>query len=236
MIAKVGDFGIAGIKKTGVRGEDTNAGTAKFMSPELQTGDDIEANTAIDIWAIGIMLFMMVCGYHPFKTKDRAETVKNIIKAPVKFSDKVIVSDEWKDLIMQMLVKDPKARINMFKVENHRWFEMTDTEIFNAHDLNAKAQELRIALIEEKKKIWKRRSISSIIQESIRKGTSSLGNSSLRLQSLSMIKDVNMSPINEEQDQAKKQAYERFNEKVFMLNSAQKPPLKKKLDVIKLIK
>ena len=46
------------------------------MAPELQTGSDIEASTALDIWAIGIILYMMIYGYHPFKVKDRAETIK----------------------------------------------------------------------------------------------------------------------------------------------------------------
>ena len=76
IILKVSDFGIAGLKKTGTKGENTNAGTAKFMAPELQTGSDIEASTALDIWAIGIILYMMIYGYHPFKVKDRAETIK----------------------------------------------------------------------------------------------------------------------------------------------------------------
>lgn len=94
LIAKVGDFGIAGIKRAGTKGEDTNAGTVKFMAPELQTGDAIEANSALDIWAIGIMLYMMIYGEHPFKKHDRAETVKSIIEDPVKFDETPNISEE----------------------------------------------------------------------------------------------------------------------------------------------
>lgn len=43
-------------------------------------------------------------------------------------------------------------------------------------------------------------------------------------------KDVNI-----EVEQAKKLAYERFNEKVFLLNSAGRPKTKKKIDILKII-
>ena len=148
IIIKVSDFGIAGLKKTGTKGENTNAGTAKFMAPELQTRSDIEASTALDIWAIGIILFIMVYGYHPFKVKDRAQTIKNIIESPVKFDETVDISEEWKLLIKQMLQKDPRNRINMFNILNSRWFEMTDSEIeisqvkaSNARKLSSKIKE-----------------------------------------------------------------------------------------------
>jgi len=92
---KVGDFGIAGFKRAGVKGEDTNAGTVKFMAPELHKGEDMEANPALDIWSIGVLLFMMIYGFHPFKVnKDRTQTVKNIIEKPIPFDDEVDVTEE----------------------------------------------------------------------------------------------------------------------------------------------
>ena len=102
IVLKVSDFGIAGVKRTGAKGEDTHAGTAKFMAPELHTGHDISANKSLDIWAIGIILYMMVFGYHPFKVKDRDQTVKNIIEQSVKFSSEIPITNELKDLIRKI--------------------------------------------------------------------------------------------------------------------------------------
>lgn len=128
IILKVSDFGIAGIKKTGSKGEESNAGTVQFMAPELHTGSDISADKTLDIWALGIILYVMVFGYHPFKEKSTAESIKSIIEKKVKFSPDVPVSPEFKDLIRKMLDKDPKKRINMFKILNHVWFEDKDED------------------------------------------------------------------------------------------------------------
>ena len=69
IILKVSDFGIAGIKRAGLQGEKSTAGTTKFMAPEILSEKDISASKALDIWAIGIILYMMVFGFHPFRTK-----------------------------------------------------------------------------------------------------------------------------------------------------------------------
>lgn len=66
------------MKKTGSEGEKTTAGTTLFMAPELLNETDLSASKALDIWALGIMLYMMVFGFHPFKTKLKDQTVKNI--------------------------------------------------------------------------------------------------------------------------------------------------------------
>ena len=129
IVLKVSDFGIAGIKRSGEKGEESNAGTAKFMAPELHTGKDISANKELDIWAIGLILYIMVFGYHPFKVKDREKTIKNIIEMKLKFPPEVSVTCEFKDLIWKMLDKNPNTRINMYNILNHPWFDLSDSKI-----------------------------------------------------------------------------------------------------------
>lgn len=122
------------MKKTGSEGEKTTAGTTLFMAPELLNETDLSASKALDIWALGIMLYMMVFGFHPFKTKLKDQTVKNIWESKVKFPPHIPVTNELKDLIKRMLDKNPQRRINMFKVLNHKWFELTKKEIEQAAD------------------------------------------------------------------------------------------------------
>jgi serine/threonine protein kinase len=62
---KIVDFGIAGFCLTNLK-EKTNAGTFKYMAPEVLNGDISIANPSMDIWALGMMMFMMLYGFHPF--------------------------------------------------------------------------------------------------------------------------------------------------------------------------
>jgi serine/threonine protein kinase len=65
---KIVDFGIAGFCLNFLK-EKTDAGTFKYMAPEVLKGDINLANPQMDIWAVGVMMFLMLFGYHPFLTK-----------------------------------------------------------------------------------------------------------------------------------------------------------------------
>ena len=62
---KIVDFGIAGFCLNHLK-EKTDAGTFKYMAPEVLKGDISLANPAMDIWSLGMMMFMMLFGFHPF--------------------------------------------------------------------------------------------------------------------------------------------------------------------------
>ena len=61
---KIADFGIAGVCK-----DKTDAGTFKYMAPEVLKGDITLANPQMDIWGVGMMMFLMLYGFHPFLSK-----------------------------------------------------------------------------------------------------------------------------------------------------------------------
>ena len=62
---KIVDFGIAGFAKGALK-DATNAGTFKYMPPELLSNKAVMAHPSMDVWGIGMMLFVMLFGYHPF--------------------------------------------------------------------------------------------------------------------------------------------------------------------------
>ena len=62
---KIVDFGIAGRCK-GNNIEKTDAGTLRYMSPEVTQGLDTKASPAIDFWALGVMIYCMVFYQYPF--------------------------------------------------------------------------------------------------------------------------------------------------------------------------
>jgi serine/threonine protein kinase len=65
---KIVDFGIAGFCLNHLK-EKTDAGTFKYMAPEVLSGEINLANPQMDIWALGVMMFLMLYGFHPFLPK-----------------------------------------------------------------------------------------------------------------------------------------------------------------------
>lgn len=139
---KVVDFGIFG-SISGIRMENVNAGSLKYMAPELIQGH-IESTVQIDIWSIGIMLHAMVIGWLPFYKQDREELKKQICEQQLDYfrlkrvktttikdeNRKLLhmrlrkLSDECIDLIVKMLEKDPNKRIEMIDIFEHPWINM----------------------------------------------------------------------------------------------------------------
>jgi serine/threonine protein kinase len=73
---KIADFGIFGSNK-GTVAERHNAGSIKYMSPELLQGDNA-SDPKIDIWALGVLMYAMIIGQCPFDGSTR-EKIKEIV-------------------------------------------------------------------------------------------------------------------------------------------------------------
>ena len=73
---KIADFGIFGSNR-GTIAERHNAGSIKYMSPELLQGDNA-SDPKIDIWSLGILMYAMIIGRCPFDGETR-EQIKEII-------------------------------------------------------------------------------------------------------------------------------------------------------------
>ena len=106
---KLTDFGLSKIltdNKT-----YTWCGTPGYMSPEVYSrkGHD----TTADWWSVGCLMFKMLEGRFPFKTRFKNE-IKINYKQPIVF-EKINVKDEdgknAKDLILKFLVKEPENRL-----------------------------------------------------------------------------------------------------------------------------
>lgn len=138
-IIKVVDFGIAGVCKA-QKQDKTDAGTLHYMSPEVLSRSNVNAGPAIDVWALGIMLYVMIMGELPFNGDSEDEIVEQILKKKLKFQASTPVSSELKDLLNKMLAKDPEKRISMFDIQNSQWMEMMDDELEVAIE-NAKTEE-----------------------------------------------------------------------------------------------
>ncbi|KAL2111490.1 hypothetical protein VUR80DRAFT_9980 [Thermomyces stellatus] len=125
---KLADFGLAKII-----GEEsfttTLCGTPSYVAPEILADTRNRAYTkAVDIWSLGVVLYICLCGFPPFSdelySRDFPFTLSQQIKSgrfdyPSPYWDSV--GDPALDLIDSMLVVDPNKRYTIDQCLSHPW-------------------------------------------------------------------------------------------------------------------
>lgn len=102
------------------------------MAPEVLSRSNINAGPGIDIWALGVMLYVMIIGELPFDGETEEEIVDQILKKKLKFKNTKPISNELKDLLSKVLTKDADKRITMYELQNHPWMEMADDDLLDS--------------------------------------------------------------------------------------------------------
>lgn len=92
-----------------VRASNSFVGTEEYIAPEIITGSG--HTSAVDWWALGILIYEMLYGYTPFRGKTRQKTFANILHKDLKFPKSKPVSLQGKQLIYWLLQRDPKDRL-----------------------------------------------------------------------------------------------------------------------------
>ncbi|KAF0717690.1 Aste57867_2160 [Aphanomyces stellatus] len=107
-------------------------GTYEFMAPEAISGDDYSGYGA-DVWALGVTLYALVVGVLPFQADNVLALFDAIGSAPLTFPANVVVSADVKDLITNMMAKNPKDRLSLAQVLQHPWLCTGATKDFLKH-------------------------------------------------------------------------------------------------------
>jgi calcium/calmodulin-dependent protein kinase I len=107
-VVKISDFGLAKVISNDLM--TTACGTPGYVAPEILTGSGYDF--AVDYWSIGVILYVLLCGYPPFY-EDSNEKLFELIKSgkidfPSPHWDNI--SNGAKDLIRNLLTVDPKKR------------------------------------------------------------------------------------------------------------------------------
>jgi len=103
------------------------AGTVHYMAPEMVKGN---YDAKVDVFSIGVILYQLLTGVHPFFVPgmDNEESVKEkILNVEPPLSGDcwdAFVSPQAKDLLRQMLQKNPKKRLTARQALDHPWFTM----------------------------------------------------------------------------------------------------------------
>nr|XP_056718457.1 SNF-related serine/threonine-protein kinase-like [Euleptes europaea] len=121
-VVKLTDFGFSNCFQPGTM-LTTSCGSLAYSAPEILLGDEYDA-PAVDIWSLGVILYMLVCGQPPFQEANDSETLTMILDC--RYTIPSHVSSQCADLISQMLQRNPLQRASLEQIENHPWLQGVD--------------------------------------------------------------------------------------------------------------
>ncbi|KAL6065602.1 calcium calmodulin-dependent protein kinase type 1G [Balamuthia mandrillaris] len=120
-IIKIADFGFA--KSFSEDGEKlmTSCGSPGYVAPEILTAESYDKS--VDMWSVGVIVYILLSGYPPFYADSAPALFKKIMDVKYDFDDTVWdeISDSAKDLIRNLLVKDPTRRFTAKQCLEHPW-------------------------------------------------------------------------------------------------------------------
>lgn len=100
----------------------TRLGSPNYVAPEIlasKTGYGV----GVDIWSMGVILYILLCGYFPFYHENERELYRQIKAGKFEMPEEEwgSISKNAKDLIKQMLAVNPKRRISASDALRHPW-------------------------------------------------------------------------------------------------------------------
>ncbi|XP_049301025.1 twitchin isoform X6 [Anopheles funestus] len=121
---KLIDFGLA-TKLNPNEMVKISTGTAEFAAPEIVEREPVGFYT--DMWAVGVLAYVLVSGLSPFAGETDIDTLKNIKQGTWEFDEVAFrdVSEECKDFIRRLLIKNTEKRMTAHECLMHVWLSDT---------------------------------------------------------------------------------------------------------------
>ncbi|XP_066924043.1 death-associated protein kinase 2-like [Clytia hemisphaerica] len=119
---KLVDFGLAQLWSPDKEIKEM-MGTAEFVAPEIVNYEKIGLCT--DMWAVGVLAYILLSGESPFLGDDNQETFQNIAKADYEFDEEIFedISEDAIDFVKGLLIKNPGKRTTAQDCLSHEWIK-----------------------------------------------------------------------------------------------------------------
>ncbi|KAI3649885.1 hypothetical protein MP228_005517 [Amoeboaphelidium protococcarum] len=138
----------------------TACGTPGYVSPEVLRRQGY--GKEVDLWSIGVIAYILLCGYPPFYSENNQELFQQILRGEYEFDSPHWddISDEAKDFVSKLLVVDPRKRYNAQQALDHPFLvnncvgdqsrfqplEDPESEIFDVETLHQMLKPLEITV------------------------------------------------------------------------------------------
>jgi calcium/calmodulin-dependent protein kinase I len=105
------------------------------VAPEVLK--NIPYDQSVDMWSVGVIIYVLLCGYPPFANDNQSLLFQSIRTAEWHFVDKdwAGISEDAKDLIRNLLTVDPMRRLTAKDALCCEWFVQDDATLIG-HDLS----------------------------------------------------------------------------------------------------
>ncbi|KZT24357.1 Pkinase-domain-containing protein, partial [Neolentinus lepideus HHB14362 ss-1] len=130
----IADFGIAKHLHSATEQLTSLAGSFGYVAPEVLT--KAGHGKKVDVWSTGIITYVLLCGYSPFRSDDAKELIRETEAARVEFHERYWknVSGEAKDFIRYLLNPKPDERPSAAEALKHAWLTARTPPV--EHDLS----------------------------------------------------------------------------------------------------
>lgn len=133
---RIGDFGFARRVHT-PNSLTSRVGTPTYVAPEILK--NIPHDQRVDLWSVGVVIFVLLVGYPPFLEDDQALLFDKIRMGDWTFEEEdwKHISNDAKDLIRKLLVVDPQDRLSADDALRCRWikqdgFSLSSTSLYES--------------------------------------------------------------------------------------------------------
>jgi serine/threonine protein kinase len=119
---------------------NTFCGSPPYAAPEVFEGKRYNG-PEIDIWSLGVVLYVLVCGVLPFEGPSLQLLRDRVLSGRIRIP--FFMSSECENLIRRMLTVDPKKRPTIEQIKKHKWMKDSEFEAkFSGEALTGHATEL----------------------------------------------------------------------------------------------
>ncbi|XP_034445949.1 calcium/calmodulin-dependent protein kinase IGb [Hippoglossus hippoglossus] len=115
----ISDFGLSKMVDNDIM--STACGTPGYVAPEVLAQKPY--SKAVDCWSIGVITYILLCGYPPFYEESETRLFSKIMKAQYEFDAPFWddISESAKDFIRNMMQKNPSMRYSTDQALRHPW-------------------------------------------------------------------------------------------------------------------